>query len=1159
MTLPNTRLCRRVVHTASLTMCTMLLHSPNNTASAQILAVNTVSQRTTAQPVQMVLLKDLLGRWEKEYGVTIFYESQLVHDKHVLGTNEAATLEGKLNNVLPQAQLAFKKLRADYYLVVDAQSTASTLGSANVSKAEDVTVSGRVTQAGGDPLPGVTVVVKGTTTGATTDANGAFSLSAPVGSTLVFSFVGYSRKEVPVTGATTSFNVSLAEDTQALNEVVVVGYGTQTRQQLTTSVASVGGQAISRQTVAGFDQALQGQAPGVQITAPTGSPGAAINVRIRGNTSVNLNNSPLYVIDGVPIVPQYDREIAIGNQTPNPLNSINPNDIESIDVLKDAAAAAIYGVRASNGVIVITTKHGKSGKPQVSLSMYYGVQQLRKKIDLLNNQQFAQFYNEARTNAGQLPAFTQDQINSLQYNTDWQDEMYRTAAIQNYQLGISGGTDKTRYYASGGYFKQDGIVRNSGFDRYSFKLNLDQQVSTKFRLGTNLNLSRSNTNGSVRSELGAGSSGTILGALAQIPTIPVRTADGLYGQNPFRQIDNPIGNLLETHNLASTDQVIGNLYAELDILKNLTLRSSAGLDYREQLENEFLSREYPGFQNQASSLRGSARTGNTRQAVWLWENTLTYRPNIGEGHDLTLLAGQSVQESDRFTSNAQVSGFPSNAVPYLSAGTQFTRPSTYEEQWGLMSFFGRANYSYEDKYLASLSLRADGTSRFSTKNKFGYFPALGLGWRLSKEEFFPQSKTVSNVKIRASVGVNGNQSVPIYGRFSTYSTNQNYQGSGSTIVGGIGPSLTVGNPDLKWETTYQYNGGLDLGFLSDRITVTFDAYMKRTKDLLLTVSLPYSAGVDNVTRNLGEVQNKGLELGINTQNVQSQNNGFTWNTSLNLSINRNEVLDLGTLANDQGQQVGRQIITNTNNNDFAITQKGSPLGAFYGYVTQGLFQSQAEIDAANQTAREKSGNASALYQSGAKPGDIRFADLNGDGVINGSDRKIIGNPNPKLQGGITNNFSYKGVELSVLFQGSFGNDIYNENRITTEGMSDAFNQTTRVLDRWTPTNTNTDVPRAVAGDPNQNNRFSTRFLEDGTYVRLKNLTLAYNLPANLTKKISSSNIRVYVTGQNLVTWTNYSGYDPEVSASPFAALGFGRDFGVYPQARTYTAGINVSF
>jgi TonB-linked SusC/RagA family outer membrane protein len=1028
------------------------------------------------------------------------------------------------------------------------------------SARRDIPVTGHITNAAGEGLPGVTVLVKGTTTGTATDVSGHFTLNVPEGSTLVFSSVGFVRQEIAV-GTTTEFNVQLKDDTQALKEVVVVGYGTQSRQELTTSVASVNSAAIARQPVAGFDQALQGQAPGVQVAAPSGAPGAGINVRIRGNASLSLNGSPLYVIDGVPVLPDYQQELTVGNQRLNPLNTINPNDIESIDVLKDGAAAAIYGVRAANGVVVITTKKGKVGQAQVGLSVYYGRQKLRKKQDVLNSEQFAKQYNETianynaqQTNPSNIQPTPFPDLNNLPpYNTDWQDEVYRPADIQSYQLNVSGGTEKTRYYVAGGYFKQDGININSGFDRYNFKLNFDQHVSNRFRLGTNLNMSRSFTNGSVRSELGAGSSGTVIGALTQIPTMPVYNAVGAYSVNPFASnFDNPIGNLGESSNKAVVYQAIGNLYGELDILKNLTFRSSVGLDFRTQTENTFISRNYPplALPGVDPSLRGSANTATNQQVIWLLENTLTFNPNLGDKHHLTVLAGQSMQASERFTSGAGTRSFASNAVPYLNGGSIASGiPGSYADQWSLLSFFTRAIYNYDERYLATLSFRTDASSKFSAANRFGYFPAVALGWRVSKEHFFPQSKAISDLKLRASFGANGNSEIYAYQRYSRYATTYAYQGTGAAIVGGISQS-DIGN-EVKWETTYQYNGGLDLGMLDNRLTFTFDIYSKQTKDLLNQVPIPQSSGAQNltITQNIGTIQNRGIEIGLVTKNVDSQDGGFGWTTNFNVSGNRNKVTDLGTLPNDAGVQVPRVTIVNN-----TIQQAGIPLGVFYGYVTDGIIQTADELRALNAASPTR------IYQAtNTAPGDIKFKDLNGDGVINASDRTIIGNPNPKAFAGVTNNFSYKGLELSVFFQGSFGNDIYNQTRSVTEAQTDPLNQSTRVLNHWTPTNTNTDIPRPVRSDPNGNNRLSTRFIEDGSYVRLKNLTLAYNVPASLSKHAAIKNLRLYVTGQNLITWTDYLGYDPEVSADPFSSTSLGRDFGVYPQSRTYTVGLNANF
>jgi TonB-linked SusC/RagA family outer membrane protein len=1102
------------------------------------MAVNSVRQNeptTVPADAQSVPLKSLLKQWESEYHATIFYESEVVDNKRVVAQPTTGSLADKLAAVLPQVSLQFKELRDNYFVVTSRPERAPSAAAA-AQTPQNVPVSGRVTDPKGEPLPGVTVLVKGTTLGTSTGTDGSFSLSVPENSTLVFSSVGFKTQEIPVTGATSTIAVRLSDDQQALNEVVVVGYGTQTRQDLSTSVASVGGQALARQPVAGFDQALQGQAPGVQVTAPSGAPGAGINVRVRGNASLSLNGSPLYVIDGVPVLPDYQQEIAVGNQRINPLNTLNPNDIESIDVLKDGAAAAIYGVRAANGVVVITTKRGKVGQSQVGLSVYYGRQKLRKKLDVLNSAQFAQELNEINVNGGLAPAFTT--ANPVpSFSTDWQDEVYRTASIQNYQLNISGGTEKTRYYVAGGYFKQDGISLNSGFDRFNFKVNLEQTVSKKLRVGTNLNMSRTNNNGSVRSELALGNSGTVLGALSQIPTIPVRNANGSYALNPFNQSDNPVGNLLESSNRAIVYQMIGNVFGEFDILQNLRLRSSLGLDFRTQTENQFLTRNYPGS-------TGRAQTATNQQVIWLLENTLTYNPTLGDKHHLTLLAGQSMQQSNRFTSGAATRDFSAN-IPYLSGGsTVIGIPGSYEDSWALLSYFARANYDFDGKYLFSASLRADGTSRFTDKYRFGYFPAVSAAWRVSKESFFPQSGPVSDLKLRASFGANGNQEIYTYQRFSRFSTGYLYQGTGSTIVGGITQS-NIGNNDLRWETTYQYNGGLDLSLLDNRLTFTFDIYNKQTRDLLLDVPIPVSTGVDalNVTQNIGKIQNRGIEIGLVTTNVLAQDNGFGWTTNFNVSGNRNQILDLGPQTNDAGVVSARNIIAGER-----ISQVGQPLGAFYGHRVQGIVQSDAEgLNLATQNGNRP------------KAGDIRFVDTNGDGAITDADRVIIGNPNPKAFAGVTNNFSYKGLELSVFFQGQFGNQIYNQTRQIIESQSDPYNQSTRVLNHWTPTNTNTDIPRPVRNDPQGNNRFSDRWLEDGSYVRLKNVTLAYTIPTTLSKRASIQSLRVYVTGQNLITWTKYLGYDPEVSADPFSSTAFGRDYGVYPQARTYTVGINATF
>jgi TonB-linked SusC/RagA family outer membrane protein len=1158
MNRPLTYLSWPVARPACLAASVAVLQLLSTPAQAQFLAINSLRQSMPAsasREVKSVPLKSLLKQWESEYHATIFYESNVVDNKRVVAQSSDGSLADKLAAVLPQVSLQFKELR-DNYFVVTSQSTATSKDGAAMAT-QNVPVSGRVLDNKGQPLPGVTVLVKGTSNGTSTGTDGGFSLSVPEGATLVFSSVGFRTQELPpLNGPTSTIEVRLSDDQQALNEVVVVGYGTQSRQDLSTSVASVGGEALARQPVAGFDQALQGQVPGVQVTTPSGSPGAGINVRVRGSATLSLNASPLYVIDGVPVLPDYQQEIAVNSQRLNPLNTINPDDIESIDVLKDGAAAAIYGVRAANGVVVITTKRGKVGQAQVGITAYYGRQYLRKKLDVLNATQFASEYNSILANANPtLPPAFADPNNPLNsdtaapgpYNTDWQDAVYRPASLQNYQLNVSGGSEKTRYYVSGGYFNQQGISLNSGFDRYNFKINLTQELSKRFRVGTNFNLSRSHTNSSVRSEAAGANGGSVLGALSQIPTIPVYKPSGIYGTNPLNQSDNPVGNLLETSNQAVVYQSVGNIYGEFDVLKNLRVRTNLGIDFRSQNENYFQSNNYPGTSNSDPSTKGVARAAANFQVIWLNENTITWNPTFGEKHHLTLLGGESMQVSNRNTLSAATQGFNSNVVPNLNAGSAAQGiPISYRDSWSLLSYFARANYDYDGRYLLQASVRADGTSRFANQYRFGYFPAVSAAWRLSKESFFPQNNTVSDVKLRASFGANGNQEIYTYQRFAQYGVGYNYQGTGSAIVGGSAQS-TIGNDALHWETTKQYNAGIDIAMFSNRLTLNVDLYNKQTRDLLLSVPIAVSTGAEtlSVQQNLGSIQNRGLEIGLSTTNVVSNNGSFGWTTSFNVTGNRNKILDLGQQADATGALSSRLIVDPSNVN---VSQAGHPLSSFYGYASQGIVQSDAE-------------GQNYATQNGAKPkaGDIHFADLNNDGIINGSDMAIIGNPNPKAFAGVTNNFSYKGIDLSVFFQGQFGNQIYNQTRQILESQSDPNNQSTRVLNHWTPTNTNTDIPRPVRNDPAGNNRFSTRWLEDGSYVRLKNVTLAYTIPAAISKHAAIQNLRVYVTAQNLITWTHYLGYDPEVSSNPFSTTAQGIDYGVYPQSRTFTAGVNATF
>lgn len=991
--------------------------------------------------------------------------------------------------------------------IMDASAQSNTL-----------TIKGRVTDNKGEGLPGVTI--RNGSTGTTTANDGTYQVKAAAGDVLVFSFTGFASQEITVTAGRETLDVTLEPDVKALEQVVVVGYGTQQKRNVTAAISTVKADVIGKQAVSGMEAALQGQVAGVQITTPSGQPGSGMNVQIRGNNSISSGNNPLYVIDGVPVTASYDG-IGAGEQPFNPLNTINPNDIESIDVLKDGAAAAIYGVRASNGVVVITTKRGR-GKGEINFSAYYGTQSLRKKVPLLNGTQWADLYNEALVNAGMPEAVRPEDI---KYNTDWQDEVFRTAPIQNYQLSFGGASERTRYYLSASYFNQEGTVLNSGMKRYQFKINIDQTINERIRVGTNLNFSRSDDNRSVQSGAALNNGGVLGGALSQIPLVPVKEEDGKYGTNPYLFSDNPVGNLVEVHNLSNIYQLIGNIYGEADILPNLTFRTSLGLDFKSQLSKNFTTLEYSATQNNA--IRGSARMYNLVNPIGLWENTLTYRPLENEMHKLTVLGGYSAQHFKYANQENSSSGFVSNAVTNFTAGSSPGIPVSNEIEWGLISYFVRGIYSYRDKYLVQASMRADGSSVFNKENRFGYFPAVSLGWIISEEPFFGKSNAVEFLKLRASVGSNGNQQVGTYARFTLFTP-----GTTGTVL------TQIGNESLQWETTTQYNVGLDAGLLKGRINLTLDAYLKRTENLLQMVPLPTSVGIATAPQNIGMVENRGLELGITSNNIEGKE--FTWTTNFNISLNRNKVLDLGKILNQKGELVDRVVISGDN-----IIQKGQPLGVFYGYRTAGIFQNAAEI-------------AASPAQPNAAPGDIRFANLNDDNVINDQDRAIIGDPNPRFISALTNTFRYKGLELSAFFQGSFGNDILHSNKQFTEGMHVAINATANTLNRWQQEGDITDVPRAVIGDPNSNRRMSDRYIEKGTYVRLKNLTLGYNLPAAALERLHISGVRFYVTGQNLLTFTNYSGWDPEVSYTN-GSIGFGTDYFVYPQSRTLLFGLNVKF
>ncbi|RDV15643.1 TonB-dependent receptor [Pontibacter diazotrophicus] len=1034
-------------------------------------------------------------------------------------------------------------------------------------------IRGQVTSEGGDPLPGVSVIVKGTTVGASTDVEGRFSINnIPAdANTLVFRYLGFADQEVRI-GERNIIDVTLTASSRSIEEVVVVGYGTQTREELTGSIASVTAEALEDIPVVSVDQALQGRAAGVQVTQNSGTPGSGIAVRVRGAASIGAGNEPLYVVDGVPINTGNYSAIGTGGQQTNALADLNPNDIASMEILKDAASAAIYGSRASNGVVLITTKRGANAKTKINFGYYTGVQETWNRLNTLTGPQQVELYNEmvfnrygdatglgfasqadltayffngfrrARNDAGLwaavdrpdgLRAVSTFEDPSTAPNTDWQDQIFRTAPISNYDLSISGGNERTKFLVSGTYFDQQGIVIGSAFERANGRLNLDHSISDKIRVGTSLGISRS-VNSRIQNDNNI--NGVVSTALLVASDIPVYREDGTYAKDPGASTENPVAAAVEPTLSAISARVIGNTFAEWDILPSLRFRTTFGIDYLTFREEDFR----PTTTNTGAGSNGLGQMSYRQDVSWLNENTLNYNKVFNEIHDFSALVGISYQQSTFNSIFAAATGFPGNDIQQLSAGSIKTDASSSESAWGLESYFSRFNYSLMNRYLFSASVRADGSSRFGANNRYGVFPAASVGWRISEEAFMENLDFLSELKLRASYGITGNSEIGNFDALALVGAGANY-----LQQAGLAPTQ-LGNPNLTWEETKQTNIGLDFGVLNNRIVLNVDAYLKLTDNLLLARPLVGSSGFTSVQENIGSMENKGLEFALTSYNIESNEpNGFNWNTNFNIAFNRNEITKLYG-GNPYGVGFASWV------------EEGQPLGAFRGYVVDGIFQTQDEITALNDAAAASTGNAGAVYQSAAtSPGDIRFRDLDGDGRITGDDQQIIGSAQPRYTGGLTNNLSYAGFDLSFFFQFTQGNQIYNNTRAFSEGMNGVFGQTAGVLNRWTPENTDTDVPRAVYGDPNNNRRTSDRWLEDGSYIRLKNIVLGYNLPTSLTERVHLQRARLFVQSQNLFTITDYSGFDPEVNTFSGSNAALGTDFLVYPQARTITFGVNI--
>lgn len=981
----------------------------------------------------------------------------------------------------------------------------------------------------GEPLIGVNIITKGGTVGTATDYDGRFTLEVMDGATLVFSYIGYREKEVKVKQANLG-SIYLETDSRQLEEVIVVGYGTQKRSDLTGALSSVSEKEIKALPTTGLDQALQGRAAGVQVTQNSGAPGGGVSIRIRGIGST-LSAEPLYVIDGIPVVNDNQgtsanfSELDGGGQNSNALNTINPSDIESIEILKDASATAIYGARAANGVVLITTKRGEKGKSKISLESYYGIQELSKKVPVMDLQQYALYYGDVGFTV--IEEF--ENIDLLGKGTDWQDAVFRRAGMQNYQLTVSGGSEKTRFAMSGGYHFKEGIVIGSDFNRLSGKINVDHSFSDRIRVGNSFLVSRTKENITFNDN----SSGVVYTALLMVPNAPVRNADGSFA-GPQEEItlsfDNPVARALETSDVNTKTRILSNLYAEIDIFPWLKYRTEFGTDIVYSNHNTF----FPQFQRGNFFGKSGVRRSLNNSVFWINKHLLTLNKTFAQKHKVTSLFGFEAQEGKYEWLFAARENLPTNDLPQLSLGDAGQQQSNGGAgHWALLSYFGRLNYGFDDRYLITATVRVDGSSRFGPNNRYGVFPSAAIAWRASNEPFLKELDFIDNLKIRVGVGTVGNQEIGLY----SYTSNIRAinLAIGDQLVTGFGPD-NIANPDVRWESSFQTNIGFDLGLFKNRIELIADYYVKKADGMLLPALIPLTAGSLNAPFvNIGEIENRGVEVSLNTQNTTG---AFSWRTGLNFTINTNEVISLGSNGNLVGL-IQRIPVTRT--------VEGRAISQFYGYVMEGIFQDQAEVV------------ESPFQQNGTRAGDIKFKDLNSDGIINDLDQTFIGNPLPDYTINMTNNLSFKGIDCSFFFQGVFGNEILNLVRRDIEGMAGLANQAVKVADRFRPGEPSTTVPRATSPDPNSNRRVSTRFIEDGSFIRLKNVSLGYTFPKDWMRAIQVSNIRVYLSAQNVYTWTDYSGYDPEIGSFNQNPLINGVENGRYPISRSFTFGVNANF
>lgn len=1135
-------------------------------AQSVILASN-LPQRAAPSARGSRQLKDVLNELKQRHNVDILFELRTVEGLSVASEEIApkAMLEKNLENLLTPLGLRYKKISSGSYLILGDKKVKKSTGEsippvepkpleplrykvglldkiaetdkvAAVEIAERV-ITGTVKSETDEALPGVSVVIKNTTRGTTTDANGGYRLSIPDenrATTLVFSFVGYLNKEVAV-GSRSVVDVQLAPDQKTLNEVVVIGYGVQRKSDLTGAVGTVKAETLQERPAASLNQGLAGRITGVNVSVNSGRPGGRSNIRIRGNTSVSVANNPLYVIDGVIL-----NAVGLTNGS-TPIDFINPNDIASVEVLKDASATAIYGARGANGVILVTTKRGSQNGGRITYDTDLSVGVLPRKLELLNSREFlqvediayqnAQKYDPVGWTAGKYKDPKTKRTNPLLfdangqplYDTDWQDEAFQKAFTQNHQLSFSGGNSKDSYGVYLGYRNENGLVKQSWLKRYAGRFVFDSQIKPWIKVGGSLGYNDQNEN--QVDPLGGGGIIAMRQVLEELPIIPVKYPDGRWaGNEDYPGMEgggNPINILTDRVFYVKTQTMLGSVYANLNLTKNLEFRTTLGTNIINQETDLYSGRTL----NYISRNQGGIATiTNERNNSWQFENYLTYNRRFAERHSLTGLLGLAWQHVDRFASSASTQNFQDDYFQFnnLGAGSVPQAPSSSAVGYGLNSYFGRFNYGFKDRYLVTFTGRADGSSKFGYANRYAFFPSAALAWRVVEEDFMKNIRPVSNLKLRTSYGVTGNSEITAYQALAGMSNYSVIFGGSRAIGVGTG---RLSNPDLRWEKTYQVDAGLELGLFQNRLSLELDVYRKLTTDMLLSAPVPYSSGYETVSKNVGSMENRGLELGINSVNVNR--GGFSWNTTFNISFNKNKVIALTG---------GSDIFIGS-----TVVREGEPVGSFFGFVHQGTWSTAEESQATKYLKR---------------PGDVKYQDVNQDGVINDKDRVIIGKGIPNGFGTLLNSFKYKNFDLTVDLQFMYGNNVLFRSEHSAEDRQGIANSFKTVLNAWTPTNQDTPIAQLRPVSAGYNTNEDTHRVKDGSFIRGRNLLLAYTFPAALVEKIRLNRLRAYASVQNFFLSTKYRGYDPEVSTT-----GNAFDQGValydYPKPRVFMVGLNI--